>query len=223
MGIYAPLIDRSYFEGELNIGQVNQQEVEDELVEFIRRHEYDFMVKLMGLPLYNAFYAGMQGSVIDTRWQVMAYGKFFVLDSTKVKTGIVRDSLNRWWSIPDDNYFDKMPVSYRGLLKRPNNTLNDELLNSGYGPTSPIAKYVYYWWMRSHATSSGGVGESIQKTHNGTTVSNTQKMCQFWNEMRQSVLDFYYFLDMNIADYPEYDIDPSGRFSPGTINQFNFL
>jgi hypothetical protein len=165
----------------------------------------------------------MQQSTIDARWQLMAYGIDFLLDINKVKTGVYRDDLNRWWNIPDDNYFDSMPVNYRGLLKRPNTDANTDLLNSGYGASSPIAKYIYYYWMRNHASSSGGVGEAIQQTNNGTTISNTAKICQFWNEMRREVLNFYYFLDMNIADYPEFNLTENGRLAPGVINQFNFL
>jgi hypothetical protein len=220
---YEPLLNRTYFEGELNIGQVDQQQVEDELLQFIRKHEYDFVVKLLGLPLYEALYAALDQPTPPARFQSMAYGKFFFIDQVKVKTGTYCDALGRIHTFPRQRYFDKMPVNYRGLLKRVNSDTNLELLNDGYGASSPIAKYVYRHWMIAHATSSGGAGENIQQTHNGVVVSNSYKIEEVWNEMCTEVENFYFFLDMNIADYPEFNLPDDGRFHPRPINRFNLL
>jgi hypothetical protein len=225
MGIYAPLIDNTYFTNELTVGQLSQQENIDALMEFIRRYEYDFLVQLCGMPLYHALYNGLQGGSVDLRWQKMAYGAAFILDTSKVKTGFKVDALGRVLQIPEDCYQDKQQVYYRGLLKRPNDTTNDELLNSGYGATSPIAKYVYFWWNRANATHTGGAGESIQQTQNGVTVMNSEKMAQIWDAMYKEVQSFYFFLDQFIEYYPEFNLQPNDRFRPGYIYRIgaNFL
>lgn len=223
MPLYETLLDRTYFTGEYNIGQVDLLAVEDELKLFIRKYEYDFLVKLMGLPLYEAFYAGMKGTTPAQKWLDMAYGKFFLLDASLVKTGSRVDLLGRILCIPGEPYYDKMPVNYRGLLKRMDDTDDESILNSGYGAISPIAKFIYYYWMKSHASFSGGAGESIPDVHNAAVITNSQKMCRAWNEMCKEVITFYHFLDMNIADYGEFNLEPDGRFAPVPINTFNFL
>ncbi len=210
--LYEPFIDRTYFEGELTIGQVSQQEVEEELKLFIRKYEFEFLIKLLGKPLYEAFYAGMQGDTVEARWKALAYGKDF---------NVTASLLNGYYDY--GFYSEGTPVSFRGLLRNPESDLDVSFLSASYGATSPIAKYIYYWWMRAKATSTGGVGESIQETNAGKTVSNSAKMTRYWNEMHDEVVRFYLFLDMNIADYPESNLGAQHRYYPGLINQFNFL
>jgi len=223
MALYEPFIDRTYFIGPITIGQVDQQAVEDELNLFIRKHEYEFLVQLLGLPLYKSFYEGMQGNAVDERWKAMAYGSFFLLDVNTVKTGYKRNSMGGSYCIPVGEYYDQMPVSYKGLVKRPDGDENTDFLSAGYGAESPIAKYVYYYWMMSHASVSGGTGESIQQVQNGQAITNNRKMINAWNEMCNEVETFYFFLDMHIADYPEFNLIPDARFSPLPINEFNLL
>jgi hypothetical protein len=223
MSLYQTLVNRLYFDGEYTIGQSEQPAVEAELNLFIRRYEYDFLVQLLGLPLYEAFYAGMQGDEPATRWLEMAYGKAFLLDAASVKTGCKVDAMGRVKAIPSLPFFDKMNVNYRGLLNAPEDLADPSLLHAGYGATSPIAKYIYYHWMKSHATTTGGSGESTAAVHNATPIANTQKMCRAYNEMCKEVIDFYHFLDMYIMNYPEFDLEPNSRFAPAPINQYNFL
>lgn len=223
MALYEPLIDSTYFTGEFTIGQLEQQAVQDELMYYIRMHEYNFLTALLGKALYEAFYAGMQGTTVDERWQRMAYGISFVLDASLVKTGVQIDGFGNSIQIPRFRYEDKMNVNYHGLLKRANSTTDTEFVNDGYGAASPIAKYIYYWWMRSHVTASGGATESAQQVHNGTAVINNQKMIRAYNEMCVEVFQFYLFLDMNIVDYPEFELEPNARYCPKQINEFNFL
>lgn len=226
MALYTPLIDKSYFTGELTIGQVEKAEVQAELLPYCRKYEYDFMLALMGEALYNAFYTGINGvadALIVQKWSRMAFGYSFVLDSSLVKTGSQGNSFGRYVRIPRFQYYDKMNVNYRGLLKRSSATATTNKLNDAYGGSSPIAKYIYYWWNRAHVTASGGATESAQLVHNGQAVINNQKMVRAWNEMCAEVFEFYLFLDMNITDYPEFDLDVNARYNPAPINDFNFL
>ena len=221
MALYEPFIDRTYFTGMWNIGQVDQPNVEEELKLFIRKYEYDFLTNLMGKALYEAFYSGMQGSSIADKWQKMAYGISFKLDANKVKTGVAVTGTGQLRTIPYFRYFDKMNVNYRGLIKRANSDSSTDFVNDGYGASSPISKYVYYWFMRSKSTVTGGAGESVQNVHNGQAVSNHQKMVWAWNEMCEAVFHFYLFLDQNAELYTEYDQDTNSRFNPVPINEFN--
>jgi hypothetical protein len=224
MPLYIPLIDKTYFEGEYSIGQIGTVvAAQDELMKYLRKHEYDFLIQLMGLPFYTAFYAGIKAGTPAARWTLLAYGEYFLLDASKVKAGCVVDSTGQHRDVPGETYYDKMPVNYRGLLKRANDTEDTSVLNTGYGAVSPLAKYIYYHWMRSHATVSGGAGESVQQIQNGIAVSNATKMCKAWNEMCSEVINFYHFLDMHIEDYPEFNLEVQARFAPQPINQFNLL
>lgn len=218
---YEPLIDRTYFTAELNIGQVDQPSVEEELKEYIRKYEHEFLTKVMGKELYLAFYQGMQGQIVADRWKTMAYGSSFILDASKVKTGVTVTGTGQLRTIPYFRYYDKMNVDYRGFLKRANSNTATDFVNDGYGASSPISRYVYYWYMRYRITLTGGAGESNQQVHNGQAVNNNQKMVWAWNQMCEEVFHFYLFVDMNRALYPEYVQEPDNRFCPVPINEFN--
>jgi L-rhamnose mutarotase len=54
---------------------------------------------------------------------------------------------------------------------------------------SPIANYVYYFYMRDGASSTTDVGETIAKTENSSVISPARKMVRAWNEMCDFVND----------------------------------
>lgn len=181
------------------------------------------MTKLLGGPLYEQFYIGMQGATIAARWQKMAFGSKFKLDASKVKTGCSSGFYGIVKSIPRTEYFDKMSIDYAGLLFNPDLDTSVNSYASGYGANSPIAKYVYFYLARNKATSTGGVGETKQQVHNAYMTNDHHKVCKAWNDMCNEVVSFYYFLDMNITDYPEFDLEVNSRFNPQLINVFNFV
>lgn len=223
MALYDPLIDRTYFTGDLQIGQVADDAVNEELMYYVRRFEYEFMNKLMGASLHEAFYTAMQQADPAQKWKDMAYEKTFTLDAAKVKTATRINQLNGYECIPRFEYTNKMNVVYKGLVRRKESNTATDFAYDGYGAFSPIAKYVYYWWMRGHATVTGGTGESIQQTHNGIMVNNNAKMVRAWNAMCREVFEFYLFIDMYADNYPEFTLEPVARFNPAPINEFNFL
>jgi hypothetical protein len=223
MAQYVPLIDLSYFDGELTIGQQEQNAVTAELNLFIRRYEVEFLNALMGDALFRAFHAGIKAGSPADKWKRMAYGKTFVLDVNKVKTGVKQNGMLGYIRTPRFEYYHKMQVPYKGLMKLPTVDNFDDFRNLGYGAESPIAQYVYYWYMRKKDTTTGGVTEAKQQVHNAIAASAAQKMVTAWNNMCRTVFHFYLFLDENADDYPEFDLDVNARFAPAPINTFNFL
>lgn len=223
MALYQPLIDNSYFEGELTIGSLENAAVAAELILFIRRHEIEFLTKLMGNSLFEAFHAAMKQTTPDNNWKRMAYGETFVLDVNKVKTGCKPSAFGGYEITPRYRYMDKMQVQYKGLMLIPSTDNFDDYINTGYGADSAIAQYIYYWWMRNKETTTGGAGESKQQIHNAAAISNAQKMTTAYNAMCKTVFHFYLFLDMNADLFPEFDLDVNSRYNPAPINTFNFL
>jgi hypothetical protein len=69
------LIDASYFYGNLNIAQLNQKSVTDSLQYFIDMYEREFLTKVLGLQLYDAFILGMAATPpVDAKWQWLMDG-----------------------------------------------------------------------------------------------------------------------------------------------------
>lgn len=62
------LIDTSYFEAELSIGQITSPAVAANMNLFIEKYEEEYLLNLLGYPLYKAFIDGLAGSPIDQRW-----------------------------------------------------------------------------------------------------------------------------------------------------------
>jgi hypothetical protein len=223
MALYAPLINANYFAGELEIGQLDTPAVAAELNLFIRRYEVELLQALMGKTLFEAFHTAMKGATPADKWKRMAYGDTFILDISKVKTGIRSRGLLGYTPIPRFSYEDKMQVQYKGLMMMPENESFNNFFNSGYGADSAIAQYVYYWWMRKKETTTGGAGEKKAQVHNAIAATAASKMVTAYNNMCYTVFHFYLFLDMNASDYPEFDLEVNARFNPGLINTFNFL
>ena len=63
-----PLIDRSYFIGELNIPNTSQISIQERLDWFIETYEPEFLLSLLCYPLYKAFMQGLQGAPVDQKW-----------------------------------------------------------------------------------------------------------------------------------------------------------
>jgi len=101
--------------------------------------------------------------------------------------------------------------------------LNSEImLNSdGYNispvPESPIADYVYYWYMRNLHSQTAGMGEVQTKTEYADSVSPGLKMSKAWNEMVRKMLVLREFLIVNYSTYPEF------QYHSGTVELRNLL
>ncbi len=85
-----PLIDRSYFIGELNIPGSDRTPVGEELDWFIAKYEPEFLRRLLGLNLYNAFISGLQESVIAGKWTNLLSGAAYTANGVnKLWRGLI--------------------------------------------------------------------------------------------------------------------------------------
>lgn len=62
------LIDATYFIGQLNIAQVDQETVRENLDVFITKYEAKFLTQLLGKTLYDAFLIGLDDPQPDQIW-----------------------------------------------------------------------------------------------------------------------------------------------------------
>jgi hypothetical protein len=72
------LIDKSYFVGDLNIPNTGDLPVSERLTWFIQKYEPEFLLKLLGYPLYKVFIAGLAvtpPATPDQRFIDILYGK----------------------------------------------------------------------------------------------------------------------------------------------------
>lgn len=69
---------------------------------------------------------------------------------------------------------------------------------------SPIANYIFYWWMREAASFSTGSGQVLPSVENGLRTAGADKMVRQWNDMVHMTIRVTIFLQANKASYPEY-------------------
>lgn len=98
--------------------------------------------------------------------------------------------LSKWSSLRDGGEY-----TYNGRLTKWNGLIQSNI------PSSMIANYVYYHWMRNEVTQSTGLGEVSTKSENAVRVSPSGKMTRAWNEMVEQVWKLVAFLDTNVSDY----------------------
>lgn len=76
---------------------------------------------------------------------------------------------------------------------------------------SPIANYVYFQYMRNHATISSGTGEVKANQQNSRSMSSVNKATLMWNEMVEWNKEFHRFMYWNQEVYPEFFQDLRNR------------
>lgn len=79
------LIDASYFEADLSIGQITDQAVAAAMNLFIAKYEEDFLTSLFGYPLYKAFQAGIAADPIEDKWASIKSGKEYTYNGNLKK------------------------------------------------------------------------------------------------------------------------------------------
>lgn len=82
-------------------------------------------------------------------------------------------------------------------------TLKETLANETTH-TSPIANYIYYWFIRNHTTTTTGIGETLSQANNSTIVSPEQKMVKAWNDMVDNLTLLIPFINDNRPSYPNF-------------------
>lgn len=101
-----PLIDKSYFFGDITVAQKSDPAVTADLQWFIDEYEPKLMLSLLGYELYRDFKAGLQEDPIPQKWLDLLYGKEYTNSTGKLTKweGLlqVADTLNPGTYIPDD-------------------------------------------------------------------------------------------------------------------------
>lgn len=94
---------------------------------------------------------------------------------------------------------------------------------TGTSKQSPIANYVYYWYMRNNHSQTAAMGEVKSKNENADKHSPANKMSRAWNEMAESVHELVHYLDAKKTDYADWEKQDQWRmlrsFRP--INEFS--
>jgi hypothetical protein len=95
--------------------------------------------------------------------------------------------------------------------------------STGAAKQSPIANYVYYWYIRNNYSQTSAMGEVKSKTENADRHTPGLKMTKAWNEMSDWVWELRDYLDSKKTDYPEWEKQDVWcmlkSFRP--INEFN--
>lgn len=78
-------------------------------------------------------------------------------------------------------------------------------------PVSPIADYVYFYWMRQQVTQTAGTGEVKPDNQNSFRASSRYKCTFAWNSMSEKTKVLNEFLMQNISVYPEFNIHIGSR------------
>lgn len=128
--------------------------------------------------------------------------------------------------VPDSKWFDLVDgVEYtdtygktkywRGLVSAVSGNVSFDL--------SPIANFVYYWYMRNNHTQTASTGETKGKHENADTASMAVKLTRAWNEMSAWVCELVDYLNAREDDYTEWADQAVWcmlkKFRP--INEFN--
>jgi hypothetical protein len=189
------LIDYTYFFHDCEIGQLDQQPVQDKLNLFIQKYEPEVLEGLLGYQTYRDFLAGLAQGTVDQKWLDLLNGAEYTDAYGKLK---------KW----------------RGLLRlvaTPTITVINGVvsINSGTGiKISLIAYYVYYWYQRAILTNSGATGESKMSTENAGPANASFKMATAWNKMVVINMEMYNFLYVNRANYPDWFLWSNFKYYP---------
>jgi hypothetical protein len=158
-----PIIDTSYFYGDLSIAQIENEAVEANVKRFIKQYEPELLTELFGYELYKNYLAGV---ATEQKYKDILNGKEYTNRAGK---------LSKW----------------NGLK---NTTLSQ----------SPIANYLYYWYLRDQASVTTGTGEKTANAQNASNASPRTKMARAWNQMVKWNCELVEFLLSNQSDYPEF-------------------
>lgn len=179
------LIDRTYFDGPILLPVMGNEDSIDQAIDL---YHDEYLLKVMGRSLYDAFMAG-----------IVALGSGFSsgFSSGFGGAGVIDD---RWdWIINGHAYtYSGRPFVWRGIR-------------------AAIANYVYWHYREDNTTLTSTLGELGSLAENSVIVSPDNKMVRAWNDMagwdRELAHMLYYLTDVGGAKvYPEFDqCEPAGE------------
>lgn len=125
---------------------------------------------------------------------------------------------SKWFDLVDGVEYtssDGKTKFWRGLVSAVSGNVAFDL--------SPIANYVYYWFIRNNYTQTATTGEVKPQNENAVIANPSLKMVLAWNEMSAWVCELVDYLNAKKDDYTEWaDQDiwcMLRKFMP--INEFN--
>lgn len=196
-----PLIDIKYFVGKLNIPNTGTGgPIDTQLKYFIQEHEIEFLRSALGIALCKAFITAL--GVADG-------------DYTNVNDGVAADSIDQKWKdlLNGKEYTDlsNRAQKWNGLIS----------ISDGSRTTlkSPIANYVYFYFMRENVTPTTSVGVVQGVAENAQVISPKQKLCNAWNSMAEEMEQLIRFLRNNQTVYPEW----TSRDGYDALEKFRYI
>jgi hypothetical protein len=170
------IIDTTFFFEELSIAQLTEVSVQSTVTRFIQKLEPEYLRDLLGAALYKAFEEGRAEVTPVAKWADLLNGK---------------DYTNRRGE----------EATWRGLREVVTEPVAGPPAVAGVY-RSPVANYVYWHYMRHHATITTGSGEKKLKAINAEVASPAEKIARAWNAMVEWNGELVEFLLSNPADYP---------------------
>lgn len=153
---------------------------------------------------YSYFWGKLQTGWSGTTEQLSTANKYIALYEPEYLKGVLGQSLYAAYLAT--------PTAQRFLdiLNGKTYTYNDtEYIWQGLVNTmmkiSPIANYVFFYYVRDNATSMTTVGNTSNTTENSTRVSPTDKLVFAWQGMAEVNISLYHFLSRNADTYPEFN------------------
>lgn len=83
--------------------------------------------------------------------------------------------------------------------------------STGVNKQSPIANYVYYWYMRNNHSQTAAMGVVKSKNENADNHGPANKMSRAWNEMAECIHELVHYLDAKKTDYVEWEKQDTWR------------
>jgi hypothetical protein len=203
-----PLIDSTYFVGELNIPNTDQPAVLNALNFFIERYEVEFLRQTLGILLYQDFMTALGQNPTTGVYANVSGG---------VASGAVSALYTQLLNGCDFVGLDTYEHHWVGFTSAS--------IDGYTSPRSPIANYVYYWFMRDRIIQNTGIGFMLPKPENGITMSPKSKMVLVWNDMSDWVKELSDFIEVNFNAGNFLDWQPQSkcrvlhRFGP--INNYS--
>lgn len=89
---------------------------------------------------------------------------------------------------------------------------------------SPVACYVYYWYMRNSVTQTAALNQIRTQSENAASYNNFDKMAKAWNLMVELSQEIWDHLEDNLDSYPDFQTyynEIGGAFPFEKINTWN--
>ncbi len=188
------IINSSYFIGERNIPNTNASDVGSLLANMLNIYEKKWLVAALGYDLFVAFKAALlNGDPLAQRyWDILFGADFTGLDGLPTRwDGLVAKT--------DENALT-MDISIDG------NTITLDVADvpTSAEPKSPLADYVYFYWLRKKNSQTADVGEVRSDDQNAQVISPRYKLTYAWNDMVDKTCKLHEMMVVNYAVYPEY-------------------